>query len=78
MDAARLTGTVNTPVLSTATSAKFHAEWLAEDPNYPLRDVVASKANAEEVVRRAGVKCYTILRPPWLLLNYTPPMCMVH
>jgi len=58
--------------------AAFHEQWLKEDPNNPMKDFTASKWSAEEAVRGAGFKYYTIFRPPWLVHNYAAPANALH
>jgi len=43
-----------------------------------MKDYTASKWGAEEAVRGAGFKYYTIFRPPWLLPNYGAPVNAIH
>ncbi|KAH7100736.1 NAD dependent epimerase/dehydratase [Auriculariales sp. MPI-PUGE-AT-0066] len=70
--------TVKTIVISTVSFTAHHAAWLAEDPDYPMRDFNAGKLAAEDVVRASGVPNTVVLRPPWLTSNYVAPMCHYH
>ncbi|KAH7100767.1 NAD dependent epimerase/dehydratase [Auriculariales sp. MPI-PUGE-AT-0066] len=80
IDAARSVspGKLRTLVISTVSTVSHHAEWLAEDPSYPMHNYSGSKLAAEEAVRASGVPNITILRPPWLMSNYLLPMLYFH
>ncbi|EJD37883.1 NAD dependent epimerase/dehydratase [Auricularia subglabra TFB-10046 SS5] len=78
VDAARAAGTVESLVLTTAFNTAEHPKWVAEYPDYALRDYYTSKTAAEDAVRGSGVKYWTILRPPWLFQNYLWPQSDFH
>ena len=71
--AAKDAGTVATIVVSTTVKTGEHVAWAAKDPNYVLADYYAPSHAVEEVVRGAGLKHYTVLRPVWLMHNFLPP-----
>jgi uncharacterized protein YbjT (DUF2867 family) len=70
--------TVTSVVVSTALNIGNHAQWLAEDPNYPMKPYYASKAAVEEMVRASNIKYKTFLRPGWLMHNYLEPLWRTH
>ncbi|KAH7108449.1 NAD dependent epimerase/dehydratase [Auriculariales sp. MPI-PUGE-AT-0066] len=77
VSAAREAGSVDTLVLSSANWVPYHQKWLADDPNYPLKDILQSQYNAEQALLACGFKYHTILRPSWLLHNYTLPTSLM-
>ncbi|MCJ1330946.1 hypothetical protein MMC10_007633 [Thelotrema lepadinum] len=78
--AALKTKTVKTLVVSTSFKTDGHEERAAKDPNYyyPLSIYYASKSAIEKAVREAGFQHYTILRPAWMMYNYTLPTSRFH
>ena len=70
--------TVTSVVVSTALHADKHTQWLADDPNYPMKAYYGAKVAIEEVVRASDIKYKTILRPGWLMHNYLEPLWRTH
>lgn len=73
LNAARAAQSVTTIVLSTAATVGKHYEWAAENPGYPTVVLNKQKAECEEAVLSSGFPYITILRPGWLMHNYTVP-----
>lgn len=70
--------TVISVVVSTVLNCSKHAEWVAEDPDYPMCYYYSRKFELEKAVRESGIKYYTILRPSFLMHNYLEPLCRAH
>lgn len=71
VDAALQAGTVTNFVVSTVYHANIYDDWSVVAEKYPFLSMYfASKSGVEKVVRNAGFKSYTILRPCWLMHNY--------
>lgn len=72
-------GTVTNFVVSTVYKANTFRDWSIVADKYPLLSrYFGSKSAIEDVVRNAGFKSYTILRPCWLMHNYETPGPQFH
>lgn len=70
---------VETIVLSTAFLTGDSSKWdTSLGQSTGVRDYFIPKAEMEKVVREAGVKHYTILRPAWFHANYLLPYSAWH
>jgi len=77
--AALASRTVKTFVISTVFKASEMAALTASKPQYGfLPSYYASKAGAEEEVKKGGFEHTTFLRPGWLNYNYLAPPSSFH
>jgi uncharacterized protein YbjT (DUF2867 family) len=70
--------TVISVVASTVLNCAKHAEWGAENPDYPMCYYYSRNFEIENAIRESGLKYYTILRPSFLMHNYLEPLCTAH
>ncbi|KAF9885561.1 hypothetical protein FE257_012767 [Aspergillus nanangensis] len=73
IDAATDSGSVSTIVYSSVTMTGKHEIFPSWGPEYPLAWYWENKAQIETMVRNAGFKHWTILRPAFLMHNYHLP-----
>lgn len=73
MQAAKEVGTVTSIVYSSVAMTGKHETFPEWGPNYPMGWYWTSKAAIESLVKDAGFKHWTILRPAFLMYNYLSP-----
>ncbi|KXX73113.1 Nitrogen metabolite repression protein nmrA [Madurella mycetomatis] len=76
--AARSSGRVSTVVVSTAVKTGQHESFPGWGPAHPMRAYWLNKHEIENMVREAGFPCWTIVRPGYLLQNFTAPVSDVY
>lgn len=79
VQACKEAGTIDTIVVSTAYFTGARDKWdTPHGEKSGVRGYYLAKAEMEKVVREAGVKHYTILRPAWFHANYLLPYNVWH
>ncbi|RGP58736.1 nad dependent epimerase/dehydratase [Fusarium sporotrichioides] len=73
IDASVESGTVTSVVYSSVTMTGKHESFPNWGPEYPLRWYWLNKSEIESMVRKSGIKHWTILRPAFLMNNYHQP-----